>query len=358
MGDDGAYFGYTTSGNDRLMEAWRMAARMGEDIRYYPPVDSGQYIEPTVNWDDPHFNNQDAENAAYKNDTIERIYKRIMAQDAGVVYQLGEQWYKVVLVIDDLIGRVLKAANGLKHGGDGSPGNRDGWTGAGADSFLRRGPGATLKSLDDWRNAAVKNWIGTWSLSYAITRHKSKMDELWKQYEGAMVQASHDWWERHGNAYYFQDRPQTLDTLENGPTHEKESYVDYLRTMSNMWNERAQKIQWEMAREYWQIMGEELAGGRGEVYEGPSDAVRENPKFIAQYRAAQFGVPNITVPNVTAPRVTAPNISTPSISAQNLSAQNLSVQNLSVQNLSVQNLSVQNLSVQNLSVQNLSAQNL
>lgn len=313
MGDE--YFGYTTNGNKSLVLARRMAARMGEDIRYYPDQSSGDYIESTVNWKDPHFNSTDESNAAYRNDSIELIYKRIMAQDAGMVQQLADQWYRVTQVIDDISGRVRKAAEGLSYGSDGTPDGKGGWTGAGADAFLARGPGGTLKSLDDWQDAAHVNWMGTLSLSYAITRYKSEMVALWEDYKRAMVQASNAWWDRNSSNYVLEGKPHSLESLAGAGEYLQQDYVTSLRITENTWSKKAQQIQWAMAQEYWSIMSEDFAGGRASVYEGPTDAVQENPAFVARALAPNIPRPNVTPPTVGQNLVARPGVSAPNVNA-------------------------------------------
>ncbi|GAB3161159.1 hypothetical protein GCM10027290_67970 [Micromonospora sonneratiae] len=304
MAGEGDYFGYTSAQNTELQESLRLARRMGEDISHYPPPDDGgQYIEPTVNWSKPNFRDDQTEQAARSNDTIEKINKRIMAQDSSAVLELSDQWYRVVQVIDDIRARVLLAANGLKHGGDGSPGNKKGWTGDAADAFLARGPGATIKSLDDWRSAAVTNWLGTSTLAWAIPGHKSKMSKLYSDYKAAMGRASTEW------------RDEYIDgkSIDEANESQRDMYVTHLRQIEFWWSLEAQKIQYDMAKEYWSVMTEELNGGFATVYEGPPDAVQPNPDFITRAMMGEFGMPpNVSgVPNVgnrPAPKVKTPDV--------------------------------------------------
>ncbi|MBO4206433.1 hypothetical protein GSF22_10495, partial [Micromonospora echinofusca] len=309
MGGEDPYFGYSTSDNTLLLQSRQLARRMGEDIRYYPPPESGEYIEPTINWDDPKFSDADQErsNQLFANDSIEKIYQRVMAQNANAVREAADQWYRVSQVIQDISDRVLNAARGLKYGGDGSPGNSGGWTGKGADAFLARGPGATLKSLDDWRSAAITNWLGTLSLADTITSHQSRMSTLYAEYKQAMVTFGREWQERNIG---------TDVSIEDAGPHAQDKYVTALRTEQIMWSKRAQQIQYEMARSYWSIMSEDLNGGRATVYEGPTDAVQPNPDFLARYMRGRLpsigGPPQIGgSPNVTTPTISTRNVPTP-----------------------------------------------
>jgi hypothetical protein len=303
---DDPYFGYTTSGNKELMDARRMAARMREDIRHYPPpTSSAASPDFTVDYDSSRVKElpYDQQTQLATNDTIERIYKRIMAQDAGAIYKLSDQWMRVVQVIEDLAGRVLKTTNGLKYGGDGTSSSGKGWTGKGADAFLARGPGATLKSLDDWKSAAFVNWSGTFALAEAIIRHQFTMAELWDQYRKTMVNLSQEWLKSKGE----------LSVADIKDTAYGDEYVTYLRTISGIWSLKAQKIQAAMAKDYWSVMNEDLGGGRATVYEGPTDAVQPNPAFIARWQMKQFPVPSVSRPNVNKPNINKPNVNKPNV---------------------------------------------
>ena len=310
MTGDGPYFGYETSQNEQLMNARRLAAKMGEDIRYYPqPESSGDLPDFTINWENPPFDKDETEksNAAFNNDTIERIYKRIMAQDAGALRDLADQWWLTYLVLDDIRGRLRTAANGLKYGGDGTSTTGKGWTGKAADAFLARGPGATLKSLDDWKAAALSNRAGARALAGVITRYQAQMDDLWEEYKQGLLAFRDDWMTRNAPSY------SSIDELKG--THLADKFVTDLRAESWGWAKKAQKIQYDMAQEYWSVMNEDFGGGRATVYEGPTNAIQHNPEFIARSMAGQFGVPGVTAPNVTTPNIVRPDIAPPQIQA-------------------------------------------
>ncbi|MDG4831676.1 hypothetical protein O7627_20555 [Solwaraspora sp. WMMD1047] len=319
------YFGYSTAQNQQLMDNRRLANRMGEDIRYYPAPPSGDYIEPTTNWDteEGRVLSSDEEKQAFYQDSIEKIYKRIMGQDATVVRQLADRWYEVNQVLDDLRTRVYDAASKLK---DGSGGN-GGWTGQGADAFLARGPGATLLSIDAWEDAAVTNWMGTLSLAAVIENRQREMSQLWDRYTQGMVDASTRYLENKGY--------QSVDDLVPG-TPGADQYVTFMRDNQLAWNWEAQKVQFGMARDYWSVMNEDFAGGRATVYEGPSDAVRPNPEFIARHKLDGLGVPNISPPRLT-PNINRPNITAPT-AAPDIDAPDLSNANLTGPNITAPNV--------------------
>nr|MDT0659355.1 hypothetical protein [Micromonospora sp. DSM 115978] len=325
MAGEDDYFGYSTAQNEQLQQNRQMARRMGEDIRYYPAPPSGDYIEPTTNWDteEGRVLSSDEEKQAFYQDSIEKINKRIMAQDAAVVRQLADQWYQVNQVLDDLRDRVHGAALKLKDGSDGD----GGWSGQGADAFLARGPGATLLSIDAWEDAAVTNWLGTLRLAGVIESRQSEMAALWDRYTQGMVEASTQYLQSKGY--------ESIDDLVPG-TPGADQYVTFMRNNQLSWNWEAQKVQYGMARDYWSVMNEDYAGGRATVYEGPTDAVRENPEFIARHKLGEMGLPNITPPrlgpNLTGPNITAPTVG-PTITPPNVAAAQLTGPNITAPNV-------------------------
>ncbi|MFD0818262.1 hypothetical protein ACFQ0D_08010, partial [Micromonospora zhanjiangensis] len=307
---DGDYFGYTPGGNERLRRNNFIARHMGEDMSHYPPVESGgEYPGDTINWDDPKLSGQqkENENSLLANDSIEKIRKRMLAQDPTAMYGLADKWFRVIQVIEDIRERVRNAALGLKNGGDGTPGNNGGWRGQGANAFLARGPGATLKSLEDWHDAAYSNWMGTLTLAQAIPTHQGKINELYEQYKQAMVSYSKDWLKHYG----LEDKK-----VEDLSGEMKDQYVTDLKNLESWWSIQARQIQFGMAKEYHSVMNGELRGGSSTVYEGPTDAVMPDPNFLAKIIAPT--VPNVGKPNVGKPNVGKPNVGKPNVDKPNI----------------------------------------
>ncbi|BCB82498.1 hypothetical protein GCM10022251_69830 [Phytohabitans flavus] len=320
MSDD--YFGYTTGQNRELVENRRLAARMGDDIRYYPPPGNETYIEPTPNFAQRFEGgiSPGDESRDYYANGIEQIYKRIMSQDSVVLYQLADQWFELNQVLDDLRTRVLKAATNLKEGGDGAGGN-GGWAGAGADAFLARGPGATLKSIDDWEQASYQNWMGTLALVSVINQRRGEMVQLWREYKEAMVSQSQMWLDDPRNYNYSSNKPYSSPDDIPPKSYEAEQYITWMRDAQLAWHHKAQKIQWDMAQDYWSTMSQDYAGGRTTVYEGPTDAVMPNMEFIARYKLGpmpNIPKPNITTPDGVDPNITKPNVAKPEIDVPNV----------------------------------------
>jgi hypothetical protein len=310
MAGDGDYFGYTSVGNKELTDRIRFSRNDPDagDVRHYPPKESnGEWPSDTINWDDPKLSGdrKDKETSLLAADSIEKIRKRMLAQDPTAMYQLGDKWFRIVRVIDDIRERVLNGAMGLKNGGNGSPGNHGGWKGKGAEAFLARGPGATIKSLDDWKTAAMANWMGTLALAQSIPNHQYKINELYDQYKKAMVSYSDDWKKKYG----VEDKK-----VEDLHSDLQDQYVSDLRGLESWWSIQARQIQYGMAKEYHSVMDGELRDGRATVYEGPTDAVQPNPQFLAR---ALMGNP--PTPGRVAPKLGGPNVSKPNVSTNGLS---------------------------------------
>jgi hypothetical protein len=302
MTDDGPYFGYTTGGNAALMRERWMARHTGDDILHYqPPEETVPYMGRTsqaVSEDDRFYD--DNLRDVSKHSTVEQVYHRIMGQNPDAVETIGDQWAVVRYVIDDLTTRVLGIADALKYGGSGTDTSGVGWTGAGADEFLKRGPGATLKSLDDWRQFAIDTEAAAYMIAATIRRYQSKIyDYYWNTYVPVMSNAANHWWG------WSQVVPPTLEGLANaGPDYwaMREDYINNLREAEMPLRPAAQKIQWDMAQEYWSTLTQELAG-RPTVYEGPTNAVQEDPNAIAAILAPK--IPNLP-PMPNPPTIPAP----------------------------------------------------
>ena len=267
MADD-RYFGYTSTGNTQLNELRKWSRHTGEDMLHYPPTDSSssQSYNPTPNWSDPKYQEEPDYKKYQQNwkdqnaDTIEKIRWRIMGQDVVQIDALSQQWFAIVMIIENLSDNLFNEATALRGGGNGG----SAWTGPAADAFLARGPGAALKSLDDWKSAAVTNWLGLSYLSSTVIDHQSKMADLYDKYKAAMVSAANE---------FGGGDPAARD-------EEPDAYVRWLRMSAEPWHKQAQDLEYGMAQGYWQVINSHLNGGSGTIFEGPTDAVQPDPKFM------------------------------------------------------------------------------
>jgi hypothetical protein len=286
MGSPDPYFGYTTGGNTELIADRRLARHTGDDITHYPPPGQNTTLpDPTGSFG--------------PSDTIEVIHKRIMALDPDAVQRLSDQWIRIVFVLNDISTLVRRTAMDLRNGGE--DGHGRGWVGKGADAFLARGPGATLKSLDDWTSAARINWLGVEQLATAIITYQAKMSALWGQYKSAMAnvatQFSVQVW--RGPAVH------PFHSVDDVPPDMRDTFFSFVRSQEAQWSAQAQSLQSQMAKDVWSVMSEDLGGGTSTVYEGPTDAVQANMAFVTAH--SPFGVPSIGQP----PALSAPGLSPP-----------------------------------------------
>lgn len=268
------YFGYSTNRNTRLLDLWETGRRMGEDLRHYPPRQGDGPPGWTRDPSNLNLNDEDARRSWSNNNSVELIYDRVMAQNPEDVERMGAQWQKLADALGALADRIRLIANGLRYGGDGSP-DGTGWTGAGADAFLARGPGATIKSLDDWTEAAQINADGAMLLADSIRHHQEIFQRRYQEYQDAMIAARDEWW-RSSDAPGGQPN---LENLAQQPPEIRQSFVEYLRGREAQYREEFQRLQYSMAEQYRTDL-RSVNGGRATIYEGPRDAVREDYKFI------------------------------------------------------------------------------
>jgi hypothetical protein len=281
MADD-RYFGYTSASNTQLNNLRMLQHHVGEDLIHYPQSETSLDYSSTPNWKDPKYQEEPDYKKYQQNfkdqaaDTIEKIRYRILGQDVTQIDALSQQWFAIVMIIENLSDSIANEATALRNGGNGGAA----WTGPASDAFLARGPGAALKSLDDWKSAAVANWLGLSYLSSTVVDHQSKMTDLYNRYKAAMVSAAKE---------FGGGDPEARD-------EEPDLYVRWLRKSAEPWHAQAQELEFAMAQGYWQVINSHLNGGSGTIFEGPTNAVKPDPKFM--------GPPPPTMPNLG----TAPNL--------------------------------------------------
>ncbi|MDQ7907782.1 hypothetical protein RB614_24990 [Phytohabitans sp. ZYX-F-186] len=304
------YWGYETSGNTELQREREALRHMPEgrdgSYRYYPPLEAGSnYPSPTVDWDDPRMDeDSDEYRAAYANDSVERIYKRVMAQDSAAVRRVAHQWRNTYHTLDELADRIYDLADKLRSGGGGSD---KGWQGKGAEAFMARGPGATLKSIDDWKYAATIISSGIDALADKIDHYQGRMETFYEEYKSHMVSRSNEFLGMYGFDSVGDLEGQRLHGFDAG-----ESYVNIMRHASDEKVAEARQIQADMAESYRTTMWQEFAGAKETRYEGPGDAVQHNQAFVERWMTEKFA-PNITPPSITQPNITPPTITPPSV---------------------------------------------
>ncbi|GIG57035.1 hypothetical protein Lfu02_14070 [Longispora fulva] len=277
------YYGYSPGGNEELQRNRRLARHTGDDVDHYTPDSSGDEYAATPKIDHGHMRSDDYEGMSkIAGNSIEKIYKRVMAQDSGGVREAAWQWSDVEDLIDHLSTQIrtqtdtLRAGNGAEH---------PGWHSPGADAFLARGPGATLMSLNDWHDAARNNFLGMLSLAGKIDEFQGKMQTLFDRYKAAIVNDSKLFFANGMNSFEGSPQPpsdytkvdvaacqRALTASNNWAV--KDKYISFMRDTELRFTVMAQDLEYEMGQGYWQVMNNDLRGGTATVYEGPNNAVR------------------------------------------------------------------------------------
>jgi hypothetical protein len=275
------YYGYVPGSVDRLERASWIQRHMGDDIRHYPDRSQGhtyeQTPEPQTTGSGDGFSRQVMQNS------IEMVYKRIHGQSYTMVQDAANGWRDISEYLKDLSEQIRAQSDELRAGGgSGDPG----WSSAGADAFMARGPGATMMSIDKWAEAANVNYEGLSALATNIAIHHGKMKELWDDYKKAIVARAQQFFFDEQGSYYYDNPPQDVDDPSDVDVEAwqraldqeslyitQDQYVDALRQEEYLWTSRAQQIEYEMGQGYWRVMRNELNGGSSTVFEGPDNAV-------------------------------------------------------------------------------------
>jgi hypothetical protein len=267
MGHD-KYYGYTTAKNTDLIHARQFARKTGDgDISRYPPVSNSPDYTPTFNPADPKGLSEDKINA----DTIERVKKRIDSQSAEDMDSMAAEWKNIYDALRGVSDYVTTQTDPLT----------DSWRSPAADAFMLRGPGATLKSLDDWMESAQTNQNAMTALAVEIRKYQSKIADAWTRYTretGAYATGSqyqNDLARKRGpgmggKGFYIAPKP-----LTDAQKHEV--LVAGLKEIEDRYGAEARGIEHDMAHAYWQVAVPGMNGSSGTVYEGPTDAVIAPP---------------------------------------------------------------------------------
>jgi hypothetical protein len=259
------YFGYSAADNADLA----MARMPGEDTSMYPHDDtSSPDYKPTL---DPTKLTPGDTNSSVKRlpgDSVEKVYQRIMGQSPGKIREIAHQWWSIYEQLGDVGSALWRESNALQNGGDGDVQGthyQHGWQSPAADAFLARGPGATIKSLDDWSRAAYNNAEGLYTLADMVDGHQTTIEGIYQDYKEHMATYSAN---LLGGLHL-----RSLDDLADGPQFSRDYYVDRMRNLAFEWTQKAWGVEHDMAQDYWNVTLGNLNQGTHTIYEGPHDAV-------------------------------------------------------------------------------------
>jgi hypothetical protein len=204
---------------------------------------------------------------------IERIRQMIKSQQPGTISALADHWVKVVQLLDTVKKTVAANADAL-HGGDSN--GFGGWSSAAADEFLRWGPGATLYSLQQWMDSAQANVRALRKLADAVWQAHIDIDLAWQNYIDESNASRSKLMEGWGYDPSLLTKDQQKDLP--GPAANLMTQIYNAQTaIWRKWSVKAQGIAYELSQKYYAQLESDLAAGRGTRFEGPSNAVVDNP---------------------------------------------------------------------------------
>jgi hypothetical protein len=279
------YFGYTPADNTDLA----MARMPGEDTSMYPH-DDGSSADYTPTLDPTKLTSADTGSSVKRlpGDSVEKVYWRIMGQSPGKIREIAHQWWSIYEKLGDIGSALWRESNALQNGGDGDTQGthyRHGWHSPAADAFLARGPGATIKSLDDWSRAAYNNAEGLYTLADMVDGHQTTIEGIYQDYKEHMATYSAN---LLGGLHI-----RSLDELANGTDYARQYYVDRMRNLAFEWTQKAWNVEHAMAQDYWSVTLGNLNQGTHTIYEGPHDAVvpPSTPGALMDLSGLPGGVP-------------------------------------------------------------------
>ncbi|BCJ33265.1 hypothetical protein Athai_07680 [Actinocatenispora thailandica] len=352
---DGNFFGYDTSKNTELLENRHMAYKMGDgDVshyniegasgnnfsKYHPTMDRSKmpggkdasgintdnrgsnWADARGNYDDAHkawqFANSSDSNVQniMKNNTIEHIRHRILGQNAKGASEVAGHWRAVKGTLDDMSKSVHDPTYALW--------SSDKWTGDAAKAFFQMGPGATLKSLQDWTQAAQNNIDAFDHLASIIPGYHQQIIDLYNEYKGAIKTASDTYFDSGHPGWNVYDQHTHLhiksadELMSKGSPSDQNQFIAVMKGVGAIYHLKAQDIELNMANDY-QTAITKLQQGLSTTFEGPWNAVMDRPGTVpppnlgAGPGAGPGATPNVAKPNVAKPNIAKPNIAKPNV---------------------------------------------
>ena len=279
MGDD--YYGYNSGYNDKLTELRQLGHHLGENLTKYDTPDGASYFDDYQATYKPQNSNPNGRpsKAGYdyhnKKDSygrtgasgsgVEAIYHRLMAQDPDKVQALITHWQGIATALDDVMREIKTKSDGMSKS----------WVSPGASQFLTLGPGAAMKSVNDWQLSATSTATGLQHLYDALVAQQTKIEQLYQQYTNEV------------GAY--QAKIQNLKTGKTGITGVKdlkdmpgrfgETYTKEVAEIQSKYTWQAQVIESALADAYWDSYNA-VAGSTPGIYEGPTNAVVAPPALF------------------------------------------------------------------------------
>jgi hypothetical protein len=317
-GGSGSYYGYQTDyqKNAQLLHLWHATGGQ-QDGEPNPLYYSDS--KPDLTW-------TPADTSGSMDATVDKIWVRLVAQDADSAEGAAAAWGGLADALME-VSTALGAATDKIETGDGETA----WSSDAARAFFARGPGATMKSLKDWHDAAKANQDAMNKLAGVIREYKEKINTLYDRYlndllkveawfnstspdgSRSMNSLSNATSDNQGDRMILVDLAKALrtGTVDKYPSPGYGRAAEIGITSFN-YDAAAQQIQRDMANAYAGYIGTLSTEGRAMRYEGPTNAVSVDNKtlgkILGDYYAPHInlgGMPttpnvNVNVPNTTA----------------------------------------------------------
>ncbi|MFG1922430.1 hypothetical protein [Cryptosporangium sp. NPDC048952] len=274
MGDNGDYYGYDSADNTKLADLRYQGRHMGENFTEYGDSSVGsshfegyrQTYKPPSGGDpnDPSSTNYDywSKKDAYgrtgaSGDGVEAIYHRIMAQDPDKVQALMTHWRGVAEALSAVSDTIKAKTDGVSSK----------WQSPGASQFMALGPGAAMKSVNDWYLAAIQTAVALSVVHGSLIQNRALITALYNEYKaevgayqdkigGTGIDSARD---IKGDKYGFSQR-----------------YTQYVAEIQQKYTYRAQVIESSLGDAYWDGYNG-VVGSTPGIYEGPTNAVAAPP---------------------------------------------------------------------------------
>jgi hypothetical protein len=282
--DASNYYGYQTdyTAQQKLLFIWHHTGETGNPLYY--DTDSGY----SSSWTEDPAKKVAAGN--YQADNIDKVNARLMALSSDAAEQTAQSWATMGSVLTEMRKTFGNDTDALLNGTKGY----GRWNSKAALAFAAKGPGAAMKSLDDWVDAAARNHDGLMALSGIITEYQAKMDRLYSAYLDALNRAEHFYVDGLNNEEKKDDfqRARIIDLMRfvrddsypmGDPDYHANALLRPLRAYAGTvpaefgggynWSAAAFKLESAMGNEFSTVISSKLLDGRAKVYEGETNAV-------------------------------------------------------------------------------------
>ncbi len=217
------------------------------------------------------------EPTAWDSVNIEQMWEYVRKESDERTTALADMWRRAASLLQTTRDNLKRHADSLDAR----------WQSPAARVFMSR-VGATLHSLDEWKEVASNNATGLDQLASKIGTAQREMKTLWEEYRAEQI--------RQGERRTNDEGVQAVDLVEWVPGvtgNDAKSYED----VQNEYHQRAKNITKPLADLYIDVYISNIS--RGGKFKGPTDAVITNPSNVP--RPGGPGAPRRAPMNGAAP---------------------------------------------------------